>query len=49
MKPFENPMQHELVTEPFHPEGGFMYVPEKPGLGIEVIEKTVEKYNLKRQ
>lgn len=48
MKPFENPMQHELVTEPFHPVDGFMFVPDKPGLGVEVIEKTVEKYNLKR-
>jgi L-alanine-DL-glutamate epimerase-like enolase superfamily enzyme len=48
MKPFENPMQHELVTEPFHPVDGYMFVPDKPGLGVEVIEKTVEKYNLKR-
>jgi L-alanine-DL-glutamate epimerase-like enolase superfamily enzyme len=49
MKPFENPMQHELVTEPFYPEGGYMTVRDAPGLGIEVIEKSVEKYNLKRQ
>jgi L-alanine-DL-glutamate epimerase-like enolase superfamily enzyme len=48
MKPFENPMQHELVTEPLHHVDGYMHVPEKPGLGIEIIEKTVEKYNLKR-
>jgi L-alanine-DL-glutamate epimerase-like enolase superfamily enzyme len=49
MKPFENPMQHDLVTEPFAPVGGYMTAPDKPGLGVEVIEKTVEKYNLKRK
>jgi L-alanine-DL-glutamate epimerase-like enolase superfamily enzyme len=48
MKPLENPMQHELVTEPLHPVDGWMHVPEKPGLGIEIVEKTVEKYNLRR-
>jgi L-alanine-DL-glutamate epimerase-like enolase superfamily enzyme len=47
MKPFENPMQHELVTEPFHPVDGYMVVPDGPGLGIEVIEATVAKYALK--
>ncbi len=49
MKPFENPMQHELVTQPFHPVDGYIIVPDGPGLGIEVIEATVEKYNLKRK
>jgi L-alanine-DL-glutamate epimerase-like enolase superfamily enzyme len=49
MKPMENPMQHELVTEPFAPIDGYMTAPDKPGLGVEVIEKVVAKYDLKRK
>ncbi|MDZ4763971.1 MAG: mandelate racemase/muconate lactonizing enzyme family protein [Chloroflexota bacterium] len=49
MKPMENPMQHDLVTEPFAPVDGYITAPDKPGLGVDVIEKTVEKYNLKRK
>jgi L-alanine-DL-glutamate epimerase-like enolase superfamily enzyme len=44
LKPDENPMQHELVTEPFKPENGSIGVPTKPGLGIEINEKVLQKY-----
>jgi len=44
LKPDENPMQHELVTEPFTHKNGKIAVPTAPGLGVEVIEKTVLKY-----
>jgi len=44
LKPDENPMQHELITEPFTHKNGKIAVPSKPGLGVEVIEKTVQKY-----
>jgi L-alanine-DL-glutamate epimerase-like enolase superfamily enzyme len=37
-------MQHELITEPFTHKNGKIGVPSKPGLGVEVIEKTVQKY-----
>lgn len=47
MKPIENPMQHELVTKPFAHVDGWIYAPEGPGLGVDVIEATVQKYNLK--
>lgn len=43
-KPLRNPMQHELVTEPFEHKEGWVYPPTKPGLGIEVIEDVVERY-----
>ncbi len=43
-KPLRNPMQHELVTEPFEHQDGWVYPPTKPGLGIEVIEEVVERY-----
>ena len=48
LKPIENPMQHELVTNPICHKDGWIYAPEGPGLGVEVIEKTVEKYNLRK-
>ena len=44
IKPFRNPMQHELVKEPFEPHDGYLDVPEKPGLGVEVDEAVVRKY-----
>ncbi len=44
LKPFRNPMQHELVTEPFEQKDGYVTVPDGPGLGIEVIEAVVKKY-----
>ena len=43
-KPLRNPMQHELVTEPFEHVDGWVYPPTKPGLGIEVIEEVVDRY-----
>jgi len=44
LKPLPNPMQHELVSEPFEQHGGWIAIPEKPGLGIEVNEAVVQKY-----
>ena len=43
-KPLRNPMQHELVTEPFEHVDGWIYPPTKPGLGIEIIEEVVDRY-----
>ncbi len=43
-KPLRNPMQHELVTEPFEHKDGWVYPPTKPGLGIDIIEDVVERY-----
>ena len=47
LKPIENPMQHELVDEPFWHTDGFIDAPTKPGLGIEVKEAVVQKYRMK--
>lgn len=44
LKPIENPMQHELVANPFEHEGGWINVPTSPGLGVEVIEQVVQKF-----
>jgi L-alanine-DL-glutamate epimerase-like enolase superfamily enzyme len=48
LKPFPNPMQHELVTKPISHQDGWIYAPEAPGLGVEVIESVVHKYMMKR-
>jgi len=44
LKPDENPMQHELVEEPFAQQDGFIEVPRKPGLGVEPREDVLRKY-----
>lgn len=46
LKPQRNPMQHELVREPLDHAGGWLRVPERPGLGVEVDETVVRKYLL---
>ena len=46
MKPIENPMQHELTAEPFGQQDGWVNVPRRPGLGVEVDEQVLQKYRL---
>ena len=48
LKPLRNPMQHELVTEPFDHVDGYMYPPTRPGLGIDVIEDVVNSFRSER-
>lgn len=43
----KNPLRHELAKEPFeHFENGYLSVPDKPGIGMELNEETVEKYRV---
>jgi D-galactarolactone cycloisomerase len=44
LKPDPNPMQHELVDEPFEQSGGFIDVPRGPGLGVEPKENVLRAY-----
>lgn len=44
LKPDSNPMQHELVEEPFVQKDGWIDVPRKPGLGVEPLESVLRKY-----
>ena len=44
-KPHESPMQHELVTDPWIQQAGYLAVRDQPGLGVEVNEDIVEKYH----
>lgn len=43
-KPHPSPMQNELVADPWVQKGGYLEVRRKPGLGVEVREDTVRKY-----
>jgi len=44
VKPLRNPMQHDLVTEPFEHVDGWWYPPTGVGLGIEVLDEVVDRY-----
>ncbi len=46
LKALPNPMQHELVREPWDREGGWLAIPDRPGLGVEVDEAVVMRYLL---
>lgn len=37
----------DLVKDPLHIEKGFIHVPTKPGLGVELDEEKIEKYRRK--
>ena len=39
-------MQHELVEEPFAQHDGWIDVPRKPGLGVDVREEVLARYRL---
>jgi L-alanine-DL-glutamate epimerase-like enolase superfamily enzyme len=43
-KPHESPMQHELVSDPWVQENGYLAVRDEPGLGVTVREDVVQKY-----
>ena len=47
-KPLRNPMQNDLITEPFTHLEGWVYPPlGKPGLGIEIVDEVIDKYRQK--
>ena len=48
LKPIANPMQDDLVTDPFWHQNGYISARTGPGLGIDVDERVVEKYRINR-
>ena len=40
----ENPVMQELLAEPLQIENGLVSVPQGPGLGVQLTEKTLQKY-----
>ena len=41
-----NIWESQLITEPIELRGGFYRVPEKPGIGIEVDQDAIQKYEV---
>ncbi len=42
-----SPYMDELVAEPFRPDGdGYLHIPEKPGLGIELNREALKRFAL---
>ena len=39
-----NPLRTELLKEPLVPKDGFIELPNKPGLGIEVIDDVEKRF-----
>jgi L-alanine-DL-glutamate epimerase-like enolase superfamily enzyme len=48
LKPLANPMQHELVADPFGHVDGWVLPPTGPGLGIVVDEAVLKRYRADR-
>ena len=42
MYPFE--LADSILREPLPVEGGYLHVPDRPGLGIEIDESVIERY-----
>ena len=40
----DNPLRTDLLVELLRPDKGIVHVPEKPGLGIELREDTLERF-----
>lgn len=40
----DNPLRTDLLVDPIRPVDGIVAVPEKPGLGIELNEDTIDRY-----
>jgi D-galactarolactone cycloisomerase len=39
-----NPLQEELLREPFKIENGYLIPPEKPGLGVELDQQALQRF-----
>ena len=42
----ENALRDELIKPLIQIENGYLNIPDRPGLGIEVDEKVLEKYRV---
>lgn len=40
------PLRHEILTEPLRIEGGRAWLPNGPGLGVELDEATLQRYRI---
>ena len=49
LKPRPSPPQHDIVDEPIEQRAGWIAVPEKPGLGVDIREDAVRRYEIQRR
>jgi L-alanine-DL-glutamate epimerase-like enolase superfamily enzyme len=49
LKPRPSPPQHDIVFEPIEQHSGWLAVPDKPGLGVEIREDVVRRYEIGRR
>jgi L-alanine-DL-glutamate epimerase-like enolase superfamily enzyme len=42
----QGPLSREMVRNPLRLEDGYLSVPEGPGLGVEINEKTLERFRV---
>ena len=40
------PLSREICREPMRMKDGYVAVPQRPGLGVEVDESAIEKYRV---
>lgn len=45
-KPYESPMQHDLVTDPWELSDGHLEMRDRPGLGVTVDEAAMSQFRL---
>jgi L-alanine-DL-glutamate epimerase-like enolase superfamily enzyme len=48
LKPRPSPPQHDIVDAPIEQQGGWITVPQKPGLGVDIREDALRKYEIGR-
>src|SRR5699024_652440 len=41
--------QDDIIKEPFNYDDGFLFVPDSPGLGIELDMEKIKKYSVKTE
>ena len=42
----DSPLRHDITNEKFEVIDGYVSIPEGPGLGVTINEKTIEKYRV---
>jgi L-rhamnonate dehydratase len=43
----KSPLMADLIKHPFEAENGILRIPDRPGLGIEIRDETVEECRVK--
>jgi galactonate dehydratase len=41
--------ESEMTKEPIREEGGYMIIPDRPGIGVELVDDIMEKFPAKQR